>query len=179
MLTNALIPAVFEIIQYPPGSALLVIGIAVASSLISNLITRLITDTDQLRRYNKQIRLHKEALKKAEMEGDTKKIIQLQRKSKYIQKITGKMAKERIKPLIFTFVPLIILFFILNGFFTSGGSPILVAYTPFRLNNIPFLGNLLGAVDSIGYGLYFVFWYMICNFALATVISRALGTTGE
>ncbi|WEU39862.1 MAG: TMCO1/EMC3 family protein [Candidatus Odinarchaeum yellowstonii] len=174
-----LTPSIFEVIQHPPGSALLVIGIAIATSVISNLITRLITDTDQLRRYSKQIRLHKEALKRAEMEGDTKKILQLQRKNKYIQKITGKIAKERLKPLIFTFVPLIILFFILNGFFTLGGSPILVAYTPFRLNNVPFLGNLLGSVDSTGYGLYFVFWYMICNFALATVISRVLGTTGE
>ncbi|MHA1836233.1 MAG: EMC3/TMCO1 family protein, partial [Candidatus Odinarchaeia archaeon] len=123
---------------------------------------------------------HKEAMSKAEKEGDTKKLIQLKRKSKYIQKISTRMAKERIKPLVFTFVPLIILFFVLNGFFTTGtGSPILVAYTPFRLGNIPFLGDLMGAFDSIGYGLYFAFWYMICNFGIATIISRALGTTGE
>ena len=179
MLTTTLIPGIFEIIQYPPGSAILVVGIAVVTALVSNLITRLLTDTAQLKRYTKQIRLHKEALKKAEADGDTKKIIQLQRKNKYIQKISGKMAKQRLNPLIFTFVPLIILFFILNNFFTSSGSPILVAYTPFRLNTLPFIGTLLGKVDSIGYGLYFVFWYMICNFAIATVISRALGTSGE
>lgn len=179
MIPAAFIPGIFELIQYPPGSALLVVGIAVLTATISNLISRLLTDTSQLKRYTKQIRLHKEALKKAEKDGDAKKVIQLKRKNKYIQKITGKIAKERIKPLIFTFVPLIVIFFILNGFFNSGGAAILVAYTPFRLNTIPLLGNLLGAVDATGYGLYFVFWYMICNFGITTVIGRALGTSGE
>ena len=172
--------AFLDAIQFPPGATLFIIGLAVLTAVITNLITRLITDTKQLRRYTKQIRLHKQAVSKAEKEGNTKKLVQLKRKEKYIQKISTRMAKERLKPLIFTFVPLIILFFVLNGFFTlSDGTPILVAYTPFRLNLVPYLGDFLGKTDSLGYGMYFAFWYTLCNFAIATVISKALGTTGE
>jgi uncharacterized membrane protein (DUF106 family) len=170
---------IFDIVKYPPGSAILIMGVALLTSTITQLITRLITDTRQLKRYTKQQRLHKEAKKKAEAEGNVKKIIQLRRKDKYIQKIATRMAKERIKPLIFTFVPLIVLFFILNGFFTDSGGAILVAYTPFRLQNIPFLGDFLGAVDALGFGLYFTFWYIIVNFSLATVLQRLFGTAGE
>ena len=180
MLSAPALLALLEVIQYPPGATLFVIGVAFITAFTTNLITRLITDTKQLKRYTKQIRLHKQAVSKAEKEGNTKKLIQLKRKEKYIQKISTRMAKERIKPLIFTFVPLIILFFVLNGFFTTpSGTPILVAYTPFRLNRIPFLGDYLGTTDSIGYGLYFAFWYMIANFAIATIVSKVLGTTGE
>ncbi|MHA1410151.1 MAG: EMC3/TMCO1 family protein [Candidatus Odinarchaeia archaeon] len=169
----------FEVIQFPPGSAFFILGIALIAGVITQLITKLITDTEQLKRYTKQTRLHKEAKKKAEEEGNVKKLIQLKRKDKYIQKISTKMAKERLKPLLFTIVPLFILFFILSGFFQTSGGPILVAYTPFSLEGIPLIGNLIGKADAIGYGLYFAFWYIIVNVAFSTVISRAFGTSGE
>jgi uncharacterized membrane protein (DUF106 family) len=178
MFIAQFILGIFELIQYPPGSAIFIFGLAILTAVVSNLITRIITDTAQIKRLNKQIRLHKQSLKKAEKEGDTKKVIQLKRKNKYIQKITGRIAKERIKPLVFTFAPLIIVFFLLNGFFNPG-TAILVAYTPFRLGSVPLIGTLIGTFDSTGYGLYFVFWYMICNFGLSTIIGRALGSSGE
>ncbi|MHA1238744.1 MAG: EMC3/TMCO1 family protein [Candidatus Odinarchaeia archaeon] len=176
---------ILEALKTPPLSTFFILGIAVTLAVISNLISRFIMDTKLIRRYSKQIREYKDAVKKAEKEGDEKKLIKLRRKSKYIEKITLRTAKERFKPMLITLVPFIVLFFVLRSFFTSpAGVELPVVYIPFDLGlRLGSIANFLGVSNAVSgtgaFGLYFTWWYMISSLSTSPIISRIFGISGE
>jgi len=174
-----------EFLKYPPASTFFVLGIAVTLSIISSIIGRLIMDTKLIKRYSRQIREYREAVKKAEEEGDEKTLIKLRRKSKYIEKITLRTAKERFKPTLLTIVPYILLFFVLREFYTSpSGVELPVVYLPFNLGlRLGPLADFLGVSNVVpgtgAFGLYFTWWYALSSLTVSPIITRIAGISGE
>ncbi|MFX1485635.1 MAG: EMC3/TMCO1 family protein [Promethearchaeota archaeon] len=176
--TTQFMPAFVDLIRSPPGSMIFLLLVSLAFALFSGLIGTLLIDTKQLRRYSRQVKEWRAAIKKAELQDDMKTIVRLRRKGKYIQKISAKMSKDRMKPLIFTIVPSIAFFL---GISFSGIFSGVVTYFPANLEHIPFLGGMLGTKDP-GlnlYGLYFIFWYGICSFTFSPIINRIFGLSGD
>ena len=176
--TTQFVPAFVDLINSPPGSMIFLLLISLSFALFSASIGRLLIDTKQLRRYSKQVKEWRSAIKEAELQDDMKTIVRLRRKAKYVQKISGKMAKDRMKPLLFTIIPSIAFFF---GISLSGIFSGVVTYFPANLEHIPLLGGMLGTKD-LGlnlYGLYFVFWYGICSFTFAPIVNRIFGLSGD
>ena len=140
-----------------PLSSLTVLLISIMMLLISSTITRKFTDVEKTRRIMTQVREWQSAYMKAVREKDIKQIEKLKKKEVAIKKLQAEMMREQFKPLTFTLIPFIIIFYLFLGVF--GYNQIIVAKSPIT---IPFLGN----------EFTFWIWYLITTFAFSPLIQR-------
>lgn len=188
ILTNPIL----EWFSVPPGSMLSVILIALTTALISTGLTKWLVDTDEINRKQVQLKAHnEEKVKIIEMaEVDPEKYRKYrkrwERKDAMFKQSQQRMAIQRIKPTCITFLPMIVIFGIVNAFF--GRAPI--ALSPMNANDVPLIGGILSAVTNgvepwteafynhaIQIEFYhgwigFTAWYFLCSFGINTIIQR-------
>jgi uncharacterized membrane protein (DUF106 family) len=152
----------------PPGSTLFVLLVSVIMSTITALVTSKVTDQSKLRRYRKEIADWREMVAKAKKTGDEKLALEVRRRTKVVNNMQKQLATQGMKPTLIFFIPFIIIWVILYGMFKTS----IVAYAPFRLTLIPFLGYI---VSPGGLGVNLVGWYLFCNFSVGTMINRIFG----
>jgi len=187
-----------EWMTYPPGSTIFVLLLATATGIISSLLNRWLIDTEEMERKQKQIKEHQlekeRIIKLAETDVDRyrKQRKRWERKETVLKQTQQSMAMQRLKPTCVTFVPMIIIFWILNSVFTKDGVALPVALSPMNPWDIPFLNNYVmahttnmpewtakvyGAPIKIEtyYGwINFVSWYFLCSLGVSTIIQRLL-----
>jgi uncharacterized membrane protein (DUF106 family) len=162
-----------ELISTPPGSMLFVLLLAITTALISAGLTRWLVDTEEIARKQKQIKGHEEDKEKiielAEVDIDRyrKQRKRWERKDDMFKQTQQKMALQRLKPTCITFLPMIIIFAILNMTFRGAQ----VALSPMHANDIPIIGNFISA-DKIW--INFTAWYFLCSLGINTLIQRIL-----
>lgn len=176
----------------PPGAMIAVLLLATTTALISMGLTKWLVDTDEINRKQVQMKAHNEEKEKiielAEVDPERYRKFRKkwERKDEMFKQSQQKMALQRLKPTCITFLPMIIIFGIVNTFF--GGVPI--ALTGMNANDIPFIGGILAA--STGdiapwteafYGeaiqifpahgwIGFTAWYFLCSLGINTLIQR-------
>jgi uncharacterized membrane protein (DUF106 family) len=163
-----------EIITTPPGSMFFVLILALLTGLISSLLTKWLVDTEEIERKQKQIKKHGE---------DKEKIIELaehdvnryikerkkwERKDQILKKTQQRMSLQRLKPTCITFVPMIVIFTLVRILLTNDP----IALSPMNANDIPFIGNLIAAGNTIW--INFTAWYFLCSLGISTLIQRVL-----
>lgn len=191
ILRNALGPW-----AYPPLSALIVMLISLIISLTSNLVNRRFIDYDRLKRSREAINEWNAMKKRAKEETDpkTKRKLELKvkRRERYVMKLQTEVSKQSCMPMLFTIVPFILIYTVMNGVFVDPGitfpgmaiaGPVL--WSP--LNFAQVLGPLgLGFgwqqgqwpnVPVGGMGMLYIYWYIICSFTMNMVIQKILGTS--
>lgn len=157
----------------PPGSMVFVLLLALTTGLISSLLTRWLVDTEELERKQKQIKAHEEEKEKiiemAEIDISRyrKNRKRWERKDVMFKKTQQSMALQRLKPTCITFVPMIIIFSIVNIIFR--GKP--VALSPMHANDVPIIGGLISA-DALW--INFTAWYFLCSLGISTLLQRIL-----
>ncbi|MGB5910389.1 MAG: EMC3/TMCO1 family protein [Promethearchaeia archaeon] len=182
-----------EWIGTPPGSMIAVLLLATTTALISMGLTKWLVDTDEINRKQVQMKAHNEEKEKiielAEVDPERyrKSRKKWERKDEMFKQSQQKMALQRLKPTCITFLPMIIIFGIVNTFF--GGVPI--ALTAMNANDVPLIGGILAA-SSLGevaawseafYGVAieilpahgwigFTAWYFLCSLGINTLIQR-------
>lgn len=165
--------AFLDFISRPPGSMLFVMLLAITSSLISVALTKLLVDTDQINRKQKQIKAHEEekekiiALAEVDVERYRKARKRWERKQTMYKQSQQKMSFQRMKPACITFVPMMIIFGIVNTILA--GKP--VAMSPMNANDIPLIGAFISAGKV---NLNFTAWYFLCSLGLNTMVQRIL-----
>jgi uncharacterized membrane protein (DUF106 family) len=191
------------LIVYPLGSTFFVIILSLTVSLISAFLTTKLVDTEELNRKQLLIKKHQEEKAKIIELADTnpkkykKEVIKWKRKEQFIKNIQQGIAMQRLKPTCITFLPMIIIFGILNVFF--GRLP--VACSPMNANDILFLGEYIWAatdipingvvpnppawtalvfgitkhIDKWNGWIQFTAWYFLCSFTFNTLVQRLLG----
>ncbi|MFX1574060.1 MAG: EMC3/TMCO1 family protein [Promethearchaeota archaeon] len=163
-----------ELISTLPGSMIFVFLLALTTALISTLLTKWLVDTAELARKQKQIKSHQEEKEKiiALAETDPERYRKLrkkwERKDDMYKKSQQGMALQRLKPTCITFLPMIIIFTVLNTV-VFGRSP--VAISAMNANDIPLIGNFIRAGNI---AINFTAWYFICSLGLNTLIQRLL-----
>ena len=96
--------AFLDFISAPPGSMIFVLLIAVATALISTLLTKLLVDTEEINRKQKQIKAHEEEKQKiidlAEIDPERyrKARKRWERKQAMFKQTQQKMSLQRMKP---------------------------------------------------------------------------------
>jgi uncharacterized membrane protein (DUF106 family) len=89
-------------------------------------------------------------------------------------RLQGSMMTNRCKPMCVFYIPLIMVFAIMNTIY--GGS--IVAVIPFNIQDVlPFLTGMIGAPTSAGFGLSFYGYYFLVGFGLGNLIRRPFGLT--
>ncbi len=165
--------AFLDLITTPPGSMIFVILLALTTALISAALTRLLVDTDAINRKQKQIKGHEEEKEKivALAEVDTERYIKArkrwERKDSMFKQTKQRMGLQRMKPTCITFLPMIIIFGIVNTMFA--GRP--VAMSPMNANDVPLIGGFIAAGNIF---INFTAWYFLCSLGFNTLVQRIL-----
>lgn len=182
-----------EWIGTPPGAMIAVLILATTTALISMGLTKWLVDTDEINRKQVQMKAHNEEKEKiielAEVDPERYRKFRKkwERKDEMFKQSQQKMALQRLKPTCITFLPMIIIFGVVNTFFA--GVPI--ALTAMNANDIPLIGSILAAstgklapswteafygvptIISITHGwIGFTAWYFLCSLGINTLIQR-------
>jgi len=146
--------------KYPPNSAIFILMLSIALSVLISVVNRILLDIDKLKRYEEKIRKWRQMYFKAKRTGDKKLLIKVERQSKYIQRLQSEVASERFKPVFIYLIPFWILFLVLNSVYKKS----IVVFLPVAL---PWLGDQLT----------FFWWYLLCNFAVGGPIQKLFKVT--
>ncbi|MEM0100901.1 MAG: EMC3/TMCO1 family protein [Candidatus Methanomethyliaceae archaeon] len=140
-----------------PNSSITILIIALLMALFSSLITRLLTDVEKVRRIMTQVREWQTAYMNAVKSKDSKQIEKLKKKEVIIKRLQAEMMREQLKPLIFTLVPFLIIYYLFTGVFEY--NHMVVAISPLTL---PFIGK----------EFTFITWYIITSISFSALIQR-------
>ena len=163
--------AFMDWISEPPGSMVFVLSLALATGLISSLLTRWLVDAEEVERKQKQIKAHEEEKEKiidmAETDSERyrKNRKRWERKDMMLKKTQQSMALQRLKPTCVTFVPMIIIFTLVRMIFTSNP----VALSPMNANDVPLIGGFIAAGAL---WINFTAWYFLCSLGISTLFQR-------
>ncbi|MFW9947751.1 MAG: EMC3/TMCO1 family protein, partial [Candidatus Odinarchaeota archaeon] len=176
----------------PPGAMIAVLILATTTALISMGLTKWLVDTDEINRKQVQMKAHNEekekiiALAEVDSERYRKARKRWERKDEMFKQSQQRMALQRLKPTCITFLPMIIIFGIVNTFF--GARP--VALTAMNAWDVPLIGGILSAStgdvvpwSKFFYGIAikiepfhgwigFTAWYFLCSLGINTLIQR-------
>ena len=140
-----------------PFAAITILLIAAGMAIISASATRALTDVEATRRRMAEVKEWQSAYTKALRAKDQKQIDKLMKKKATIDKAQAAMTKNQFKPLLLTFIPFLIFYYVFNGVF--GYSQTTIAISPI---SIPYVGT----------DLNFWIWYLISSFSISALIQR-------
>lgn len=140
-----------------PYAAIIILLIAAGMAIISASATRALTDVGAMRRRMSEVREWQGAYTKALRAKDQKQIDKLMKKKPTIDKAQAAMTKDQFKPLILTFIPFLIFYYIFYGVF--GYNLTTIAISPISL---PVIGTTFN----------FWIWYFISSFSISALIQR-------
>lgn len=166
--------AFLDLIDSPPGSMIFVLLLSIATASMSTILTKWLVDTEEINRKQTQIKGHQEEKQKiidlAEVDHErySKARKRWERKDVMLKKTQQKMSLQRMKPSCVTFLPMIIIFGVLNTVVFSGAQ---VALSPMHANDVPLIGNFISAGPI---WINFTAWYFLCSLGLNTLIQRLL-----
>ncbi len=174
-----------------PNSALFIALTSIMLASISTLATRLILDTDALKESMQKVNDWNQKRKTAMQTADKKLWLSVKRDEERVKKLQSSMMFKRMKPMLITTIPFLILFAILRTAFTTDHN---YAWLPFNLGDFPWIGNPWFQVSGISYpsGVVdttlplkyhgyskapFTLWYFMVSFAFGSLLSRIFGAT--
>ena len=152
----------------PPNSIIFITALSAVISLAVSLVNKKIVDYDKMALYQKTVKEYME-IKKQHMKTKDKKLERkLKRMEPRYREAQAELSKMSLKPMMYTTLPILIMFFVLAGIFVE----IPLAKLPFPF---PFMGYFHGRSvfqdDVIGYiGLY-----MIASIFFSNVFMKLLG----
>ncbi|MBD3351682.1 MAG: DUF106 domain-containing protein [Candidatus Lokiarchaeota archaeon] len=174
------------VIQRPPGSTIFVIFLSIGIGMFTVGLQKLLSNPKRLLEKQKQIKDHQakrkeiEELQEKNPKRYQKELSKWERRDPFIQKMQQKMSLSRLKPTCITFLPMIIFFTALRGFYTYNGVPLPVAIPPMNANDVFYIGNMMaGYIDGV-FGpakgmINFTAWYFLNSFTFSTTMQKLFG----
>ena len=178
-------------VSVPPGSLWFIFVMSLLVAIVSNVVNRVAIDAKQMERKQEMITEHnkwkKELSKMAEENPKkyAKEYPKFQRRDAAIQKVQQKMGLQRMKPTCITFIPLIVMFYLLRNLYAQNGIPTPVAASPMNVYDIYYFGNMMHAAFDAAEGfrdipfsdgfINFTTYYFLCSMSLNTLIQKIFG----
>ncbi len=165
-----------------PTSAWVIALTAILIAILSTFITRLVTDVDALKESMQKVNEWNKRKKQAMATADKKLWLSVKRDEERVKKMQSSMMFKRMKPMLFTTIPFLLIFAILRNAFPVGETGHYYAWLPFNLGDFPWIGqNSWFGQEAYNGRIYskasFSIWYFISAFAFGSVISRIFGVT--
>ncbi|AIJ06238.1 hypothetical protein JH146_1396 [Methanocaldococcus bathoardescens] len=171
-----------------PALAILIIAIIV--SLIINTATKLLVDQERVAELKKEIQEFQVKFKK--MSKNPEMLEKLQEEQQRIMQLNAELMKMSFKPMIYTWIPIILIFIYLKHVYGFGGiyqelNPDwngVVVYLPTILSKILLIDfwHWLGSIFYKGgfkivsnTALGWLGWYILCSFVTSTVLRKIFG----
>ena len=172
----------------PPGSAIFIILVSLGITLFSVALSRKMIDIDKLKRYTREMREYNSLKMKSLRSQDRRLMKKVDDNKERFTKIQSELMFMRMKPMLIQMLPLIIVFIVMNTYFSANSA--LVAVIPFQLptsiilfiigepvsaltSASPF--TALGQISSQIYIPNYVGWYFACSLTFGAVIQKLAG----
>ncbi|MBS7625263.1 MAG: EMC3/TMCO1 family protein [Candidatus Bathyarchaeia archaeon] len=135
-----------------PNSTFFIMFIAFVSSLITTLLNRKFVDRRLLAEWQDEIAKWSAERELAKKTGDKKLMAKVKKQELRIMQIRSKISSQQMKTSLITFIPFLLIWWILISFY--GNVPVAL---------LPVWGEL---------GLPFFIWYIICQFFFSYLLSK-------
>lgn len=96
--------------------------IAIAISLGSAIINKKVVDQKRNKEIQKQVSDFQKRFNEAKKKGDKEQIEKLEKEQKQVMALSMELMKNSFKPMLYTFVPIIAIFFFLNSTYANTGN---------------------------------------------------------
>ncbi len=160
---------------YPPLSALLILFLSLAISLISIFSLKKMTNFEELKEKMQIVYEFQDLVKQARKTMDPELLAEVQARQGEVMKIQGEVMMARMKPSLYFFIPFLIIFSIFREVFQTP-----VAYFPINLCMLPLINLLnLGIPTPYGIGFHFWAWYLIAGYGINLILQKITGTGME
>ena len=140
-----------------PASTVSILIIAVAISMISMIVYRLMTDVKKLQSINEEIGRYNEKMRDAQKKGSRAELRRLRREETRVKILASFSTKQRMKVTLVTILPFSMVSILLGSFYGASS----VARLPF---DTPYGSNLS-----------FYIWYTFCYFSAYLPLTRLFG----
>ena len=151
----------FSSLQQPPMSTVLILLISLVISLVTTIANRMVINMEEYKKFTIDSTHLRQELMSAMKGGNQRHIAKLQKQQQDMMKVQQKMTMDRMKIMLFFFIPFILIWQVLGNFFQGN-----IAVMPFEA---PYIGKQL----SVGT------WYIFCSVSTNIVVSRVFGLTFE
>ena len=141
-----------------PQSTLFTVGIAVLLGVMSATAAKLLVNYDMVKNSMREFQNWRKEMDKAKKANDNQTLNKLMKKQQAMTKLQARASMENMKVTAVTFVPFLLLWYLLNAVFGDH----VVAISPFPL---PLAGSQLT----------FISWYFLSSFAVNFPIMRLFG----
>lgn len=159
-----------------------IIGVFIIATLVAFVITvanKLLVDQDRLQFLQGEMKGFQSEMMKAQKSGDPKAMAEMQKKQAQFMELQKEMMFNSFKPMIVTFVPIILIFYWMAGnplinhlYLNLPSFAYYVLLVPiFHTFYHQSAGVPVMAIEWLG-------WYILCSFAMSFVWRKLLGLKG-
>jgi uncharacterized membrane protein (DUF106 family) len=163
-----------------------IVGVFIIATIVAFLITlanKLLVDQDRLQYLQKEMKEYQQGMMKAQKSGDPKAMKDAQKEQAKFMKLQKEMMFNSFKPMIVTFVPIIVIFY------WMAGNPIISQFYV----QLPTFGYYLFLVPLFQWiaGIFYpvaeitpfatiswLEWYILVSFAMSIIFRKFLGLKG-
>jgi uncharacterized membrane protein (DUF106 family) len=163
--------SILSLLKQIPFSTLFLFGLAILISFLTSVTNRLLTDPEQSKAWRREVGDWNKEFQDARREGDKKKLEKVMKRQKEILQLQSKMMWQSMKVTLIFFVPLIIIWSILGGFYTT--HPTATTSQPINIAYLPGVGSILHILFFSFSSL--IWWYLVCSMLFGTVFSHVFG----
>jgi uncharacterized membrane protein (DUF106 family) len=163
-----------------------IIGVFIIATIVAFLITlanKLLVDQDRLQYLQKEMKVYQQDMMKAQKSGDPKAMKEVQKKQAKFMQIQKEMMFNSFKPMIVTFIPIILVFY------WMAGNPLITQFYvqlptfSYYLFLVPFFQWIASIFYPVGVVTPFATiswlgWYIMVSFAMSMVFRKFLGLKG-
>ena len=162
----------------PTNPALTILVIAFIVSLLSNIANRYLVNQERVSEIQNKVKSYNDKLREAQQNKNDEKLLELQDKQPDILKLQSEMMMNTFKPLIVTYLPIILMFSWMQSSAVNSTVVILPQFV-YWLTLTPlwqYIGSIFyGGHATIAFGIGWLLWYMICSFGFNQVLKKYLG----
>lgn len=163
-----------------------IVGVFIIASIVAFVITlanKLLVDQDRLQFMQKEMKEYQQEMMKAQKSGDPKLMADMKEKQSEFMDIQKEMMLNSFKPMIVTFVPIIIIFY------WMAGNPLVTqfyvqlptfAYYLFLVPFFQWLSQIFYHSTAVtpAYTIAWLGWYILSSFAMSLIFRKFLGLKG-
>ena len=178
----------FSIFKYPPYATVFIILVSLGVSTFSTLLSRRLMDVEKLKRYTRETKEYNSLKMKGLRSQDRRLLKKIEDNKSRFDKMQKELFSMRMKPMLYTMIPLMIVFVLMNGFF--GKSDHMVALIPFDLPKVLVIIPIAHpnpdyfplVKNATKYNFFipnYIGWYFLTSITFGSVIQKLAGLTPD